>query len=295
MTAAATMTELLSELEEKRGQANAQADLHRRKRDELNDKTKEWIRKRDELNAKVRELIDEAQQHKVERDRLNEEVQVAKAEREKWNKRVAELLEEYNKLRRRKVPRGGVPVEKLRRDLRGLEFKQQTSVLTVDKERDLIDQIAGLQAEIRKREKQLQEDAEIKALHQQVEEARKQAESFHQQVAKVAEEAQIHHDAMVSLYDQADEVRIQADKAQEEFIKTKMMADERHQKHIEFIRQLHDYDKIIYGIRAKDRRARIMKEEVSAKKEAEQIYEKFRKGEKLSTEDLMVLQKSGYL
>ncbi len=30
-------------------------------------------------------------------------------------------------------------------------------------------------------------------------------------------------------------------------------------------------------------------------KESEEIFDKFKKGEKLSTEDLMTLQKSGYL
>jgi len=33
----------------------------------------------------------------------------------------------------------------------------------------------------------------------------------------------------------------------------------------------------------------------SDKDEAKDVYEKFKKGEKLSTEDLMLLQKSGYL
>jgi uncharacterized coiled-coil DUF342 family protein len=36
-------------------------------------------------------------------------------------------------------------------------------------------------------------------------------------------------------------------------------------------------------------------EEVDAKREAELIFERFKKGEKLSTEDLLTLQKSGYL
>jgi uncharacterized coiled-coil DUF342 family protein len=289
------MTELLSELEEKRNQANAQAELHRRKRDVLNAKTKEWIQKRDALNAQVREFIEKASQHKVERDRLNEEVKKAKAEREKWNRKVAELLEELNRIKRRKMPRGAVPLDRLKRDLRALEFKQQTSVLSVDKERDLIEQIARLQAEIKKREVELQEDEEVKKLLEEISKAKEMAEAFHQQVSKLAEEAQVHHDAMVGLYEQGDDLRGQADKAQEEFIKTKMLADEEHQKHIEFIRQVHDYDKIIHGIRVKERRAKVRKKEVSAKREAELIYEKFKKGEKLSTEDLMILQKSGYL
>ncbi|MFQ5837910.1 MAG: coiled-coil protein [Thermoplasmata archaeon] len=285
----------MSDLEEKRNKANSQAELHRRRRDVLNDRTKEWIQKRDSLNAQVRELIDKASQNRMERDRLNEEVKKAKAEREKWNRKVAELLEELNRLRRKKMPRGDVPLDRLRRDLRSLEFKQQTSVLAVDKEKDLIEQIARLQAEIERREKELLEDEEIRQLQKEIDKAKETAETCHREVSRLAEEAQVHHDAMVSLYEQGDEIRRQADQAQEEFIKTKMLADEQHQKHIEFIRQVHDYDKIIHGIWAKERRARVRKEEVSAKKEAESIYEKFKKGEKLSTEDLMILQKSGYI
>lgn len=289
------MAELLPELEEKREKANSQADYHRRRRDELNDKTKEWIRKRDRLNAQVRELIAKAAEHKAERDRLNEEVQKAKTERDKWNRRVADLLDEMNRLRRRKVPKGGVPIDRLKRDLRGLEFRQQTSVLAVDKERDLIDQMTQLQDEIEEREKELGEDKDIIAQQEKIDSAKEKAETFHKEVGQRAEEAQTHHDAMVALFEEGDEQRRQADKAQEEFIKTKMTSDEEHQKHIDFIRQVHDYDKIIHGIRAKTVRARFKKEEVSAKKEAKEIYERFKKGEKLSTEDLMILQKSGYL
>lgn len=286
---------MLPELEEKREKANSQADYHRRRRDELNDKTKDWIRKRDGLNAQVRELITKAGEHKTERDRLNEEVQRAKAERDKWNRKVADLLDEMNRLRRRRIPKGGVPIDRLKRDLRGLEFRQQTSVLAVDKERDLIEQITQLQEEIEKQERKLQEDKDIVALQEKIDSAKEKAEAFHKEVGQKAEEAQTHHDAMVSLYEEGDGQRRLADKAQEGFIKTKMTSDEEHQKHIEFIRQVHDYDKIIHGIRAKTVRARFRKEEVSAKKEAQEIYERFKKGEKLSTEDLMILQKSGYL
>ncbi len=289
------MAELLPDLEEKREKSNSQAEYHRRRRDELNNKTREWIQRRDSLNAQVRELIGNAADHKQERDRLNEEVKTAKAERDRWNRKVAELLDEMNRLKRRKVPKGGVPIDKLKRDLRGLEFRQQTSVLAVDKERDLIEQITRLREEIESREKKLREDEDIMAQQEKIDEAKDRAEGFHTEVGQKAEEAQVHHDKMVSLYEEGDELRREADRAQEQFIRTKMTSDEEHQKHIDFIRQVHDYDKIIHGIRAKTVRARFRKEETTAKKEAKEIYERFKRGEKLSTEDLMMLQKSGYL
>src|SRR5437867_1408188 len=189
---------VLDELQLKRERENQEAERHRRRRDELNDKTREWVEKRDALNAQVRTLVDEATQHRIQREELND--------------------------------------------------------------------------------------------------ARDLAEDAHRRVSELAEKAQAEHDQMTALYEQGDNLRREADRAQEEFIKTKMLADEEHRKHIEHIRQVHDYDKIIHGIWMKSRGVtEEVAEEVDAKKEAELIFERFKKGEKLSTEDLLMLQKSGYL
>jgi uncharacterized coiled-coil DUF342 family protein len=113
-------------------------------------------------------------------------------------------------------------------------------------------------------------------------------------VGELAEAAQKEHDQMVSLFEQGDALRRDADAAQEEFIKTKMLADEEHRKHIEFIREVHDYDKIVHGIRLRGRAGDFV-EEIDTRRQAELIFERFRKGEKLSTDDLLTLQKSGYM
>ena len=190
----------------------------------------------------------------------------------------------------------GVPVARLKHEARELEFRQQTSVLTPSEEKALVDQLARLQAEIRKREKELEQDEEVRTLADELHAAKDTAEAAHKNVGELAEAAQAEHDQMVALFEQGDALRTEADTAQEEFIRTKMTADEEHKKHIEFIRQVHDYDKIIHGIRLRGRKAEPGEgEAVDVKRQAEMIFEKFRKGEKLSTEDLMVLQKSGYM
>jgi len=286
---------LLDELKLKRERENAEAERHRRRRDELNDKTREWVAKRDELNAQVRGLVEEATGHRIKRDELNAEVKKAKEERDIWNRNRNELLDNLNEVKRRKLPRGAIPVGKLKRDLKALEFRQMTSVLTVDKERALIEEIQRLQAEVKRLEKSLEENEEVKALIATLKDAEDRAEAAHRRVGQLAEQAQAEHDLMTSLYEQSDELRRQADNAQEEFIKTKMLADEEHRKHIEHIRQVHDYDKIVQGIWLKERTTTGVEEEVDARRQAEEIFERFKKGEKLSTEDLMTLQKSGYL
>ena len=287
---------MLDELQVKREKENQEAERHRRRRDELNDKTREWVEKRDQLNAQVRALVEEATGHRIKRDELNAQVRTAKEERDQWNKKVNEFLDVVNDAKRRRLPRGAVPISKLRRDLKALEFRQMTSVLTVEKERALIEEMARIQAELKKLEKSLDENEEVRKLNDELKAAREKAEAAHKQVSELAEQAQTEHDQMTSLYEKSDELRRQADGAQEEFIKTKMLADEEHRKHIEHIRQVHDYDKIIHGIWMKNRAAAgEVVETTDVKREAEAIFERFKKGEKLSTEDLMTLQKSGYL
>jgi len=290
------MTELLEELEVKRERENAEAERHRRRRDELNDKTREWVNRRDELNAQVRGLVEQAMGHRQRRDELNLSVKKAKEERDIWNRKVNELGEIANELKRRKLPRGAIPLSHLKRELKDLEFKQMTSVLKPGKEQELIKEMTRLQAEVRKLEKSLEENEEVKKALQELHDAKEKAEAAHGQVGELAEEAQKEHDTMTQLYEQSDELRRQADLAQEEFIKTKMLADEEHRKHIDHIRQVHDYDKIIHGIRLKSFATEPGQGEgVSVKRQAEMIFERFKRGEKLSTDDLMTLQKSGYL
>ena len=289
------MTELLEELEQKRHLHNLEAEKHRKIRDELNEKTREWVEKRDALNAKVRELVDQAAKHREVRDEMNAKVREAKESRDHWNKIVNELSEKVGKIKKENLPKSGPSISRLKKDLKNLEFKQMTSVLSKDKEQELIEQMASIQNQIKEREKAYESNEEVKNAVKELREAKEKAEAYHREVSEYAEKAQSAHDAMIALYEQADAVRKEADAAQEAFVANKIRADEEHKLHIENIRQVHDYDKIISGMRQKARKAKRKEDETSAKEEAEKIFDRFKAGEKLSTEDLMALQKSGYL
>ncbi|MBI4999980.1 MAG: phosphoserine phosphatase [Euryarchaeota archaeon] len=289
------MVELLDELKEKRERYNLEAEQHKYSRDKSNDETRRWVERRDKLNAEVRKLMEEAGKHRQERDRLNDEVRKTKVMRDEWNRKVNDMAERVSRLKRDNLPRGGVPVGQLKRKLKAMEFQQMTSVLSPDKERELIDAISKLQAEIKEREKVLEENTEVRRAVLEAKEAKRIAEETHKNVEELAEAAQREHEAMMKIYEQSDAVRKEADGAQADFIKAKTLADEEHRKHIELIRQVHDYDKIMSGLLQKKREARSSRDEGDIKKEAADIYERFKKGEKLSTEDLLTLQKSGYL
>src|SRR4030042_530969 len=127
------MAEMVGDLEEKRARHNADAERHKRIRDELNDKTKEWAENRDVLNSKVRGLIEEANAKRESRDKLNSEVREAKALRDEWNRKFNDLSDSAMALRREKMPKSGLSIRKFKAELRALEKKHMISVLSADR------------------------------------------------------------------------------------------------------------------------------------------------------------------
>jgi len=289
------MTDSLEDIEQQRSITNNDAEKHRRLRDELNKQTKEWVMKRDALNAQVRELVDLAGKHREERDALNQNVREAKKARDEWNQKFSELNEKVGELKKDAPKDNGPPLKKLKKQLQDLEFKQMTSVLSKEKEKELIDIMQGLLKQIEEREKSMTQNSEVNDAIAALRDARDKAEEYHRSVSEFAEKAQNEHDAMISLYEQADKLRKEADLAQEKFIESKLLADEEHRKHIEQIKQLHEFDKTATGLKQKQKKAKKKKEDTASRKEAEDIFDRFKSGDKLSTEDLMALQKSGYI
>lgn len=299
------MSEYLEELEQKRNKLNSEAEAHRKKRDRLNQETKRFAETRDQLNAQVKKLLQEANRFKEKRDELNAKVQEEKSVRDELTKDYNSLKSQLDSLKKtRMTSNDEFSLSKLKKELKGLEFKQQTSVLEADKERGLVERMSHIKRQIRKKEKEMEGNSEIKELVTKVREAKKKMDESHHRVNEYADLAQKEHDQMIDRFSQSDKVRKEADGGQENFVASKVKADEEHRLHIELIHLVHDIDKIIFGLkqkrRAQDRRPGKEKAPQTpgpstGKVEAEKIYEKFKKGDKISTEDLMLLQKYGFL
>lgn len=289
--------ENLAALEEKRDIVNEDAEKHRKLRDELNNQTKEWKAKRDALNGQVRALVDEAGKCREERDSLNQKVRETKELRDEWNQKVTALKEQLAPYRNEKSDeKNEVPVKQLKKQLQDLEYTQMTKPLGKDKENEIIKQISVLAKQIEEREKVYEQNDEVKGLVEQLRAAKAEAEVYHHQVSDYAERAQAAHDKMIGFYEQADRLRKEADAAQAKFVECKQAADEEHKKHIEQIKAVHEIDKDSSNFRNnKKNSVRKKKSDNEGKKEAKEIFERFKAGDKLSTEDLMALQKSGYL
>jgi uncharacterized coiled-coil DUF342 family protein len=290
-TGGASLTDAAEELERKRAESNQRADEFRATRDRLNAEARMRADERahiiDELHAKS----SDAQEHRRHRDELNDQVREAKRLREEWNHKLQEASDRVAELKRTRAPRpGAVPVWRLRKELKELEFRHMTTVLGPDAEKRLIEEMKRLEAAIRDQDEQLRKDPEIDQALADLAEARAEAEKHHAAVGQLAEEAQKEHEEMVKLYESVDELRRQADEVQVKLIEVKSAADEAHRAHIAAIEEVRDIEKMLYA--ARGGQAPMGYGEAEPPKE-EDFLARLKKGEKVSTEDLLELQKTG--
>jgi uncharacterized coiled-coil DUF342 family protein len=108
----------------------------------------------------------------------------------------------------------------------------------------------------------------------------------------MADLAQQHHDLMVECYRKADKSREEADEMHKKFVEAQEAADAQHSQFIGCQKELRDYDKVIGGLRKKTKKTRITKEQKEVRKEAERVFQLFRSGEKLTTDDILLLQRA---
>jgi uncharacterized coiled-coil DUF342 family protein len=286
---------MLKELQEKKALLKKEADASKLERNRLNAEASQFATRRDELNTKTRALIDSAQQSKDKRDEYNKLVSENKDKRDSLNEQANTFLAKADQIKRKFRVSGGLSLSELKREIDQLEFRQQTEVVSTEKERELVDRIAHLWEEYRKKRVELENNTELKEALDNAHQLREEASEFHKQLTENADRAQECHEQMLKCFKQADKIRAEADVAHKEFVRAQESADEQHQKYIKMEKELRDYDKIILSLKKRTKEARESRERVDVLKRAEEVYAMFKDGQKLETDDLLLLQRSGLL
>ena len=283
---------MLNDLIEKRKKTLAESEQHKNKRNELNAQASKFAGERNALNGQTRGFVEEAQQNKEARDKYNTEVQALKEQRNELNRQANELFEEievykkeHGNIRSRglKEPPEAGRVPGIPAADRGLHHRQGTGADREDQADEGVHQGAGGRARA---------EQGIRTKLTEAREFRKQASELHAKVTEMADLAQKHHDSMVECYKKADKSRESADEVHRQFVEAQEAADAEHKAFIGCQKELRDFDKVISGLRKKTAKAKVTKEQKAVRQEAERIFNLFRGGEKLTTDDILLLQRS---
>ncbi len=294
------MTDLLEDFETKKETIRDEVELHIKKRDEANAKAQEYAKKRDELNQKTHDMREHAKEKIAEKNELIDKIKVLRDEKEEHYKNLSDLKKNLRELKSGFGAGLGLKDIKMKeKELQYLEKRQQTTELTKEDENKIIVDIRRLTNEIKKaktqREEELLKNKDIKELTDKTTSERALGESLKKEIEDLSNQISKLSDEINEELQQLDNVRKEADENHEIFIKHSKESESEHAAFIKSKNDLRDLEKAIYSIRNKTKVTKKKEKESELQEKASALYEKFKAGEQLTTEDLLTLQKAGFL
>ena len=221
----------IDQLKKSRADNNAQARHYRNMRNNVSD----------EKSSKIEQLREEVAKEKEQRDYCNEQIKLNKSKREElkeeiraaWAK-VKNLKEKYYKMK----DEVGVMPEEITKEIRELEWQQQTSTLSPDDDAHVTKRITELYEKAYSAHIIGYSSEELENTIKVAKSLSEQHDIAHQNVLRFAEEGQTHHERMTKLYDEINETRAGGSGLHEKFLEARQAADTAHQKIVELYEKI---------------------------------------------------------
>ena len=142
---------------------------------------------------------------------------------------------------------------------------------------------------------EIHEDDSVKG---EAQDLKKLSEEEHEKVISLSEKAQSAHEEMLKFFRKTDDIRTAADDAHKKFIEARKNASAKHEEFKSILSDIHVINKKLGSNRPRKRRSSNKSSSSNGnsknreeKERAEEIFDKFKHGGKLSTEELLLLQK----
>ena len=248
-------------------------------REEYNRIAKEQRKIRDELNASLKENLNKAIEYRNERNEINKAVEAAKKARNDANNKIKNL--EWSSGKRDKI--------KIENEIKKIDKIIETRVLDIKKENQLVKNANDLR-------KQLMDIHEDESVKSEAQELKKLSEEEHEKVIELSEKAQTAHEEMLKYFRKTDDIRTAADEAHKKFIEARKNASAKHEEFKAILSDIHVINKKLGSNKPRRRKSENKgssggNKNREEKERAEEIFEKFKQGGKVSTEEILLLQK----
>jgi len=208
----------------------------KKKRDSLNQKTKEYINLLQEIESKIIESLKTARDvYKPKRDYWNKKVKQLKNKKIEYKKLYDTLIDEKKKHQNSgEISKQFTSIKQLDHKIEALERIIETENLDINKENEIVDKIRELE-----RKKQLfvaeQQSNGIYKINRKIEIVKINLNKIYEQLTKWSGKSQKYHIKMLELYQEANELKENKKKIEEELIENKKAADRYHNQYLEVV------------------------------------------------------------
>ncbi|MBD3195486.1 MAG: hypothetical protein GF317_10550 [Candidatus Lokiarchaeota archaeon] len=217
----------------------SQIEEAKKKRDELNKKTKDYINSLQDIELKIEETLNLAKnKHKKKRDNWNKKVAQLKDKKIEYKDLLNDLIAEKRSIQRKRNNNKGnlVSVKQIERKIENLERMIETENLELSEENAIVDKIRDL-AEQKQNLVSEEKNNEFFRKEKQIEIVKINLNKIYEQLNKWSNKSQDYHNKMLEAYDNANDLREQKRKLEEELIENKKKADKFHEKYLNLLKK----------------------------------------------------------
>ena len=269
-------------------------EILKRERERLNKKTNDFVLKnKKDLNAvfdikfKIRDILEKNKKFLVE-------IRELKTERNALNQRVSDINNDISELKKdidgisskdgsSEDDSRNNAITDLKKKIEKLEWTIQTKPVSIKQEDKMQDQLSQLVKSLGQIKEKTKIIRKLKRIKIKKNELKQQADEKHNELLEESNKSEKLYNGLLELKNQRKEEEEKAKPLLEELNQLKKTADSAHQKYIEYVEVLKKEEKSI--------RKEIEKEEKEEKEEeTKKIYDSFKKGNKLSLSDLMLIE-----
>ena len=208
------------------------------RRNEFNDKARQSREDRDLLHQKRKEIMVDVNSLKDAKNKALDELRKHKEKRDILNQKARKIID-LKKAKSGDMKGGNVADElySLKEQLRKLEYMQQTTPLTMEKERVIIDEIRDGSARLKELEREFTEivgvKTEVMSLDGEIDTLFREADSEHQLVVKYYTKTKEYRDKLDEIFREVSHLIAEADRKHGHVLEFRKKADDFHQKAME--------------------------------------------------------------
>ena len=285
----------LSKLEE-------QISILRNNRNECNQLTKDSISKRNEINEQINDLLAKAKEYMTKRDEFNNQVKLFKKKRKdlqenlQQNKTLLdELVEKEPSVNQFDLKKRRRSMSNLNEKIDKLEWELQTSVLSSDKEKEIIQHLEKLSDQLNKTAEKVHITSQQTQLWKEISSSQKQINSLHTQIIDMAKESQIYHNLMNQTLHKVHSLRKNANDHHKKFINHKKAADNFHRDFLSKVSEKNELRSKFKEVQQKMKKQMEEKLRINLEENTKKAFEKYENGENLSLDEFRLLVEKGLI
>lgn len=242
------------------------------------------------LVGKIRELRVKASEYKGRRDSLNGEVKSSKAVIAELKREYGEKVEALKRLKRdiREYLRSrpAKSEEALAKEIASLDWKIQTTPMSIVEEQKIIEQIKALERQMDFYRKLKTMEEEARNLENRLKELESEVTFHRNRIAENVVESQKFHEMMIKTLNEINELKSRLNDVNSKYMENRSKAADLRLKHKDLLNQIYAIRKLIREEEERRRRESIAAIKEKVKKEA---LEKIKRGEKVSFEEFKIL------